>query len=82
MKLKRLWSFMAANTKWTPEQLRLQRTIVAYLGYKLGVDESWYTTKQDFLFDKTPEQIVDEGDAKLLIDWMEERLGLKPGQGF
>lgn len=82
MKLKHLWYCMVANIKWTPEQLRMQRTIVAYLGYKLGVEDSWFTTEQDFLFGKTPEQIVEEGEGPILIKWMEERLGLRPGQAF
>lgn len=66
----------------TEEQIELQKIIVAYLGLKLGVESSWYTTKQDFLFDQSPQEVIDKGEGKHLVRWMEERLGLRPGAGF
>jgi hypothetical protein len=50
--------------------------IVAYLSEKLGVDETWLTTKQEFLFDSTPQEVVFRGDGDMLIEWLESRLGL------
>lgn len=66
----------------TASQRLTQITIVAYLGYKLGVSDTWHLEPQEFLFGKTPMQIIGEGDGKILIEWMEERLGLRKGQAF
>jgi hypothetical protein len=73
---------MDLRSKMTDEQKRLQMVVVSYLGYKLGVTESWFNESQDFLFGKTPTEIVLEGEGKILIEWLEERLGLRPGVGF
>ena len=59
-----------------------QAIIVQYLSRKLGCDADWYESKQDFLFGKAPRDIVIEGEGQVIIDWLEERLGLKPGQAF
>lgn len=59
-----------------------QTTIIVYLARKLGCDDNWYETKQEFLFGKTPRDIVMEGEGQLIIDWLESRLGLKPGAAF
>ena len=62
--------------------LEQQAILIEYLAEKLHVDDDWYTTKQDFLFDCTPEEIFLRGDGELLIQWLEERLGLRQGQAF
>lgn len=59
-----------------------QTVIIAYLAEKLGVDENWFVTKQDFLFDATPQQVVADGYGDHLIEWLEGRLGLRPAQAF
>ena len=62
--------------------LNAQMIIIVYLARKLGCDDKWYESKQDFLFGKSPQQVVMEGDGQLIIEWLETRLGLKPGAAF
>ncbi len=64
------------------EDLIEQTIIINYLASKLGLDESWYTTQCDFLFDRTPEETLLSGHGDELIEWLEVRVGLKPGQAF
>lgn len=59
-----------------------QIVIVAYLAAKLDVDENWFETKQDFLWDCTPYEVIMRGDGDVLIKWLEERLGLSSGEAF
>ena len=59
-----------------------QAIIIEYLAEKLHVGDDWYTAKQDFLFDCTPEEIFIRGDGPILIQWLEERLGLRQGEAF
>lgn len=64
------------------DDLGEQAIIIQYLAEKLHVDDAWYITKQDFLFDCTPEEIFLRGDGPILIQWLEERLGLRQGEAF
>jgi hypothetical protein len=59
-----------------------QMVIVEYLGKKLGIEMPWYTTPQEFLFNCTPREVILRGDGKELIEWLESRLGLRPGAAF
>jgi hypothetical protein len=59
-----------------------QVVIVTYLCEKLSLPKDWYTTKQDFLFDCTPEEVMERDEGNLLIEWLEVRLGIRPGAGF
>jgi hypothetical protein len=56
--------------------------IIAYLGEKLGVEEKWFVTPSEVFFGDAPIQVVHNGDGEILIEWLEERLGLRPGQAF
>lgn len=62
--------------------ITIHRIIVTYLAHKLGCDDKWFTTKQDFLFYQTPEEVINKRDGQHLIEWLESRLGLRPGVGF
>lgn len=66
----------------TDEQKYQQKIVIAYLAIKLNVDEAWIQTRHDFLFNKTIDEIVNEGQGIHIIHWMEERLGIRPGQAF
>lgn len=46
-------------------------------------EEIWkvMSTEQDYLFNKTPVEVC-LNDPKPLVDWLEQRLGKKPGAGI
>ena len=59
-----------------------QMVVVVYLAKKLGVEDSWYVSPQEFLFDCSPKEVILRGDGEVLIEWLESRLGLKSGAEF
>ena len=54
-----------------------QIIIVAYLAEKLDLGEDWFENKNKLLFGKSPYECIMSGKGDTLIEWLEERLGLR-----
>lgn len=59
-----------------------QIVIIAYLAEKLECEENWFTTPDELFFGKSPYEVVLAGDGDTMIEFLEIRLGLRPGAGF
>lgn len=59
-----------------------QIVIIAYLAEKLGCEENWFTLPTESFFGASPYEVVLRGDGDSIIEFLEIRLGLRPGAGF
>lgn len=63
-------------------QIDWQVTIIAYLMKKLNVPGKWYIESNDFLFGQSPQDLVMSGNGQFIIEFLEERAGLRNGEAF
>ena len=59
-----------------------QIVIIAYLAEKLECEENWFTLPNESFFGATPYEVVLSGEGDAVIEFLEIRLGLRPGAGF
>lgn len=56
--------------------------IIAYLAAKLEAGEEWFAEPNAAFFGKSPYELVVDGKGDFVIEYLEIRLGLRPGAAF
>jgi hypothetical protein len=57
--------------------------IIAYLASKFPeLEENWFINSNPSFFGRTPQEIVYAGMGDMVIEYLEVRLGLRPGAAF
>lgn len=56
--------------------------IIVYLASKLECGERWYITPDARFSDRTPQQLVLDGEGDIVVRFLETRLGIRKGVAF